>query len=110
MNQQFTLGMESLNGIIGTLRPQNYDSQSTAQMGGFKDDGAGNRYVSQLGDDPTIGAVAGSSGNALLYSGCTTSLVPFPTNSHLGWYHLFLSGEQPAYGPGSANFGKWMDS
>lgn len=102
---QFTLGTESLNGIVGTLRPQNYDSQSTSVLGGFSSDLTGNRYVPQTGDDPTVGDKAGSTGTGLLYSSSATQLVPFPPNSHLGWYHTFLSGEQPAGGAGTGNFG-----
>jgi hypothetical protein len=101
VNQQFTIGTESLNGIIGTLRPQNYDSQVTAVMGGFDFDANGNRYVPQLGNDPTTGTAAsttaGQHGN--LYSATTAPgggvIVPYPTNSFVGWYHTFLSGEQP---------------
>ncbi len=114
VNQQFTLGTESLNGIIGTLRPQNYDSQSTSTIGGFKSDGTGNRYVPQLGADPTIGDVAGTTGTGQLYSGSTaastgTAIVPFPPQSFLGWYHTFLSGEQPiANGAGAfGSTGSW---
>ena len=75
-------------------------------MGGFSSDATGNRYVPQLGDDPMAGDKAGTTGTSLLYSGSASSIVPFPTNSHLGWYHTFLSGEQPAYGAASNNFAK----
>lgn len=90
VNQQFTLGTESLNGIIGTLRPQNYDSQVTAVMGGFSSNVNGNRYVPQLGADPTVGDKANTTGSGLLYSASTaagmgTAIVPFPTQSFLGW-------------------------
>lgn len=99
VNQQFTIGTESLNGIIGTLRPQNYDSQVTAVMGGFDSDANGNRYVPQLGNDPTVNGKAGTIGTGLLYSASTApgggAIVPYPTNSFVGWYYTFLSGEQP---------------
>ena len=75
-----------MNGIIGTIRPQNYDSQSTALLGGFRSDLTGNRYVPQIGNDPSAGDRAGTGASALI-SGSTTSIVPFPTNSFLGWYH-----------------------
>ncbi|DBA68514.1 TPA: hypothetical protein ACH3X2_001184 [Trebouxia sp. C0005] len=104
VNQQFTIGTESLNGIIGTLRPQNYDSQVTATIGGFDSDGNGNRYVPQLGNDPTVGDKAATTGSGLLYSASTApaggAIVPYPTNSFVGWYHTFLSGEQPTNNTG----------
>lgn len=88
---EFTIGTESLNGIIGTLRPQNYDSQVTSVMGGFDSDLNGNRYVPQLLNDPTVGDKAGTTGTGLLYSGSTApgggAIVPYPTNSFVGWYH-----------------------
>lgn len=111
------MGTESLNGIIGTLRPQNYDSQVTSVMGGFSGDGNGNRYVPQLGPDPTVGAVAATTGSGALYSASTaagtgTAIVPFPTQSFLGWYHTFLSGEQPitSTANGFGTTGAWTSS
>lgn len=78
-NQQFTLGSESVNAIIGTIRPGNYDSTSFAAPLGT---GVGattytntNQYIPHTGDDPT-----GPSPNA-------GHLVTIPTNSYYGWYH-----------------------
>ncbi len=111
---EYTIGTESLNGIIGTLRPQNYDSQVTTVMGGFDSDANGNRYVPQLGNDPTTGEpasqVPGQQGN--LYSATTApgggAIVPYPTNSFVGWYHTFMSGEQPTNNTGGfGGTGTW---
>ncbi len=115
VNQQFAIGTESLNGIIGTLRPQNYDSQVTSVMGGFDSDLNGNRYVPQLGNDPTTGDKAATTGSGRLYSATTApgagAITPYPTNSFVGWYHTFLSGEQPTSNGGSfGGQGTWTSN
>ena len=61
-------------------------------MGGFDSDANGNRYVPQLGNDPTVNDKAGTIGTGLLYSASIApgggAIVPYQTNSFVGWYYI----------------------
>ena len=102
INQQFTIGTESLNAIIATIRPGNYDAQVIATG-------------SSIGGSPQTSGIAVS--NANWYKpqqgssnprGTRTPMI-LPENSAYGWYYAFLSGEKPiadifgTYGRFSAN-------
>lgn len=90
INQQFTIGTESLNAIIATIRPGNYDSTIFSNgnaIGGTPQAtiaGAntfGNAFIPQKGSDPR---------------GINTTEGPIqvPENSVYAWYYTFLSGEK----------------
>lgn len=97
--QQFTIATESLNGLIGTVRPGNYDSQVLPQIGG---NGAG-----------AAAPFTASTSNCSFYVPQTTGVVndnshpiSLPTNTFINWYHAAMSLEQTAqdrFGPG----GQW---
>jgi hypothetical protein len=101
INQQFTIGTESLNALMTAIRPGNYDSQAIAdsQLGG--NGVSGTFYIPQVGDNAQTKASADTS-------------ITLPTNSAYSWYHTSLSGEKPDQfakdGTWSANYQYNIDS
>jgi hypothetical protein len=102
INQQFTIGTESLNALMTAIRPGNYDSQSLPTLGGGTSLG-GSYYRPQVGADP-----AASGGNNTLTS------IALPDKSAISWYHTSMSGEKvdsfSADGTWNANYQYNIDS
>lgn len=81
INQQFTIGTESLNALFSTIRPGNYDSQTLPQIGGpFT---TGTYYIPQQGAAPNANNDAG-----------TLTAISTPSGCHYSWYQVGLSGER----------------
>lgn len=105
-NQQFTIGTESLNALMGCLRPGNYDSLTLPQIGG---NGA------TMG---TVFAPGSPTANNSFYTpqqGDADTPVGYNNNIYMpqaaeqikgqyGWYHTSLSGERPIRGGAGAYF------
>lgn len=88
LNQQFTIGTESLNAIMGTIRPGNYDGAGIPTLGG----GSGRYYVPQSGANPAANFAANVG---------TSIAMPNPLFGYVGdfeaaynWYHTALSWER----------------
>lgn len=90
ISQQFTIATESLNAIIGTLRPGNYDAQNLPQIGSGTDitqtstQSGCSRYIPQVGINPGVVAAPNT----------TTSIEVKDTHTFWSWYHAALSGER----------------
>lgn len=82
INQQFTIGSESVNALIGTIRPGNYDSQ-VLPAGGIGGP-AGNFYVPQMGDNPAAGNPPNHA-----------DVIVTATKQAYSWYHAAMSFERP---------------
>lgn len=77
-SQQFTVATESLNAIIGTIRPGNYDAQTLPQIGGLAQ-ANNSQYIPQTGGTPTTANFG----------------IQLPTNSFFNWYHTCFGLEPP---------------
>ena len=99
VSQQFTMAAESLNAILGTLWPGNYDAQTLPQIGSINIVGAGtgtSRYIPSVGNNPAATVAEPNVGTA----------IETQESSHYNWYHAALSGERcqnDQYGP----VGQW---
>ncbi len=108
INQQFTIGTESLNAILATIRPGNYDSTvfaPNAAIGGTPYSTTATSNANWFIPQQTTSNPIGTSTPILL-----------PEFSVYSWYYTFLSGEKPTadqFGPlgnFSANFQLNIDS
>jgi len=109
INSQFTIGTESLNAILATIRPGNYDSnvfQNGYSIGGTPQ-GTGTNTTNANWFVPQQ-TTSNPSGVSLP--------IALPNYSAYSWYYTFLSGEKPVadqFGPNgtwSANFQINLDS
>ena len=92
-SQQFTIGTESLNGLIGTVRPGNYDSQTLPRLGGQGSTVTNNSiYVPQIGDTNNSPATQAGA-------------IALPASTAYSWYHTSISGERPLKGGNGAYYG-----
>ncbi len=93
-NQQFTIATESLNALVGTVRPGNYDSQVLPAIGG-NGQGAAAPFLNATTNCsfyiPQSGANVSTNQSPIIMPGSTA----------INWYHAALSLEQAkddAYG------------
>lgn len=95
-SQQFTIATESLNAIMGTIRPGNYDSQVLPALGG---NGAGTTVATSNSSyfTPQIGAAPSGTGKGIV----------LPANAFYNWYHTALSLEQTVADQFMTD-GQWM--
>ncbi len=79
------MASESVNALIGTIRPGNYDAQTLPQIGS-PDTFPTSRYLPQSGPDPSvIGA----------HASATALVTALNVNGNCyPWYHTALSGER----------------
>lgn len=84
-NQQFTVATESLNALIGTVRPGNYDSQLLPQLGG-QGTTAGTTTANSTFYVPQYGYPPSRNDASILR----------PDNAFFNWFHTSLSLEQTA--------------
>ena len=82
ISTQFTIGTESLNALIATIRPGNYDALTLPNLGGR----TGRQYIPQVGPDPDA----------------STAPITRSVDGYYNWYQTALSGEKcmvDAHGP-----------
>ena len=110
INQHFTIGTESLNAILATIRPGNYDASVFAvgnALGGTPNSTTAQTYANWF-----IPQQGGSDSRGQYWS----TPILMPENSVYAWYYTFLSGEKPTsdqFGPSgtfSANYQLNIDS
>lgn len=89
LNQQFTIGTESLNAIMGTIRPGNYDGLGIPTLGGQ----TGRYYVPQAGATPSANSNA-NTGTSIAMSNVTTTGYIGSYSAAYNWYHTALSWER----------------